>query len=275
MKKHLLLTTFTLSLLSFHHSSFWVVIDPCSQQSGYELYECRVTNICEQTLWWAGFRFKPEKIIYNTDTRQNKYEELEEKDPNYLNKAKQKYRDNMNNIYKCALIKTQIAALENMKNIEKHPDIAWKIDKKIAARLQTLNTQKRDCWDADNNTPYNKKNVLKNASYEMCKYINYLDYLDTYGSNNIWNIIIEDTTIVWANQKIIIEKQLIQQEIDNTIKIFPLAFTAYSQYENNYSIHLMLELIREDFIIFRNRLQKTLWPISQLIYKAINSSAKQ
>jgi len=156
-----------------------------------------------------------------------------------------------------------------------HPDIASKIGKKIAARLQNLNQQKQICGDADSDTPYNKKNVLKQASYEVCKYLNYLDYLDDYSGKNVWNLIIEDTTITWASKKITQANQLIQQEIDNTIKIFPLAFTAYSQYENNISIHYMLELIREDFIIFRDRLHKTLWPISQLIYKAINSSSKQ
>jgi len=273
MKKQLLLISITLPLFGFHTSAFWLVTDTCNDASGYALYECRVTHICEQTGWWAGPKFKPEKIIYNTDTKENKYPELEPKNLEYLIQAKQKYRDNMNNIYKCALIKTEIAALTEIQSISKHPDIAWKVDKKIGARLNTLNAQKTQCWDADITTPYNKKDVLKQATYEMCKYLNYLDYLEWYA--NIWNIIVEDTTITWASQKQIIEMQLIEEEVNNTIKIFPLAFTAYSQYENNISIHFMLELIREDFILFRDRLHKTLWPISQLIYKAINSSTKQ
>jgi len=276
MKKQVLLISIVLTLFGFQNSAFWAITDNCGNLDWYELYECRVTSICKQTWWGTGFKFKPSNVVYNTDTQENDYQKLEAKNPSYLTAAKEKYRDNMNNIYKCALIKTQIAALNNIvdpKKTKMHADIAWKIGKKIAARLQNLNQQKQICGDADSDTPYNKKNVLKQASYEVCKYLNYLDYLDDYA--DFENLVTQETTISSAAKQQIRSQQLIQQEIDNTIKIFPLAFTAYSQYENNISIHYMLELIREDFIIFRDRLHKTLWPISQLIYKAINSSSKQ
>jgi hypothetical protein len=63
----------------------------------------------------------------------------------------------------------------------------------------------------------------------------------------------------------------INDEINHSYKMFPLAYTAYSEYENNYTIHILLKLIREDYIIFRDKLYSTINPIAQFIYKVANA----
>ena len=68
----------------------------CETKSWYDLYKCREKNICEI--------YKPVKIIYEVN-----WEDIYKKptSPKILEDIKSKYRINMNNIYKCALLKTQ------------------------------------------------------------------------------------------------------------------------------------------------------------------------
>ena len=70
------------------------------------------------------------------------------------------------------------------------------------------------------------------------------------------------------------QKSEIQQEIENTIKAFPIVFKAYSEYENNLVSHILLELLREDFLVLREQLHKVLNPINQVVYKISNAMRK-
>jgi hypothetical protein len=47
------------------------------------------------------------------------------------------------------------------------------------------------------------------------------------------------------------KKNQIQKEMDDAFKVFPIAFKAYSEYENNITIHIYLELLREDYNLLR------------------------
>jgi hypothetical protein len=51
----------------------------------------------------------------------------------------------------------------------------------------------------------------------------------------------------------------------------PIAFTAYKEYENNLPAHLLLQIIKEDYIIIREKLQKAMNPIAQVVYKIANA----
>jgi len=82
-----------------------------------------------------------------------------------------------------------------------------------------------------------------------------------------------ETTIENSNNSIAIRKVLelesqkisaIEREIEEAYKAFPMAFHAYSEYENFLSSHILLELIREDYALFRESLHKTLTPINQV-----------
>jgi hypothetical protein len=59
----------------------------------------------------------------------------------------------------------------------------------------------------------------------------------------------------------------INEEIEQSYKTFPIAFNAYSEFENNFPMHFLLEILKEDFAIFRDKLYKTLGPINQVVYK--------
>jgi hypothetical protein len=66
----------------------------------------------------------------------------------------------------------------------------------------------------------------------------------------------------------------INAEKEHAFKIYRLAFTAYSEYQGNFPIHIALELLKDNLIIFREKLYKALSPISQVIYKYINAMSK-
>jgi hypothetical protein len=66
----------------------------------------------------------------------------------------------------------------------------------------------------------------------------------------------------------------ITDEIEKVNKVFPVAFRAYAEYENNYTTHVLLELLKDDFIVFREELHKNLNPINQVVYKIKNAMRK-
>ena len=63
----------------------------------------------------------------------------------------------------------------------------------------------------------------------------------------------------------------IEDEIEHTYKVFPLAYSGYSDYENNFPIHFLLDIIKDDYKILRKKLYEVLMPIAQVWYKIINA----
>lgn len=66
-------------------------------------------------------------------------------------------------------------------------------------------------------------------------------------------------------------KNAVAEEISHTYNVFPIAYHAYSEYENNFPIHFLLEIIRADFLLLREGLRDNLMPIAQLGLKIINA----
>jgi hypothetical protein len=56
----------------------------------------------------------------------------------------------------------------------------------------------------------------------------------------------------------------IAKEISHSYKVFPIAYHAYSDYENNFPIHYLLEIVHADVLLLKTRLYETLMPIAQL-----------
>jgi hypothetical protein len=86
----------------------------------------------------------------------------------------------------------------------------------------------------------------------MCKYTSYLEYIksyyeetDTISSTSFQE---ENTLFTVTPREISNEinqtKNAIANEISHTYKVFPIAFHAYSEYENNFPIHFLLEVIQ-------------------------------
>jgi len=129
----LILSSICMGMFFSAHANTTVKQESCNDVAGYELYKCRVKNICDNP-------YKPKKIIFNTqETDEQKYLELEEGDENFLEDNKKKYRENMNNLYACALIQAQVNALKNMNDkIPKDTKVADKTDTRINDRIGNL-----------------------------------------------------------------------------------------------------------------------------------------
>jgi hypothetical protein len=66
----------------------------------------------------------------------------------------------------------------------------------------------------------------------------------------------------------------LEAEIKHAYKTFPVSYNAYTEYENNFPIHFLLELLKEDYYIFRQKLHEVLNPINQVVYKISNAMKK-
>jgi hypothetical protein len=53
-----------------------------------------------------------------------------------------------------------------------------------------------------------------------------------------------------------------------------MAFETYVDYENNYPVHILLEVIKEDFKILRRKFHETISPLNQVVYKISNAMSK-
>jgi hypothetical protein len=187
----------------------------------------------------------------------------------------------MNDIYKCAILWIQKKSLllikEELININPNLlDNLWtKIDQKI--NLIRLSLSKFKCIDSNEKTSIQKLNVLNQVTYETCKYINYLEYLKEK-NQIIKSLIKEDKDQYSLNELFQAEKiqnSSLDEEINHAYKVFPIAFHAYSEYENNIIIHFLLELLKEDYLIIREKLHKVLNPINQVVYKISNAMRKE
>jgi len=250
-------------LIFFSINTSFAVKESCKDKNWYPLYLCRVKTLCEKYYW--------------DNTNNNKLDKTKiYKEKTSLENIKKIYRENQNNIYKCWILKVQEKSLLTISDLLKK-DTSWtlkdKIGKKIEQRLKDI---RQKIWEIKCK---NKKTtpILKQSIYELCNYNSYLEYLKKYDSD-IKNILFSKKTD--KNKKYSITnvsnimtniQNNINSEITHSYKIFPLAYRAYSQYEKNYIIHELLQLIREDYIVLRNKLYSTLNPISQFIYKLANA----
>lgn len=293
MKKILLILFLFLSSVT---SVFWD--QACDLKDGYERYLCNVKNTCEV--------YEPTVRIFNTEKTERMYLE----DYN-LYIAKTLYRENMNNMYRCAILKSQNNAY---RIVEQRLKTAYSgnLDSKIAGQRDRLSQQidRIDCQKAEIDSFQFKVHVLKESTFEMCKYLHFLEYLRTDHVNNFNNLLKEKEIsktveeIIEANPEewieVYLEKwrdpeyelteqnytiwQIIEldrdtrdemaKEIQHTKRVYEVAFQTYSNYENNLIVHILLEMIENDFMQLRNKLYAAISPINQVVYKIINAMSK-
>lgn len=264
----------------------------CNNKFWFELYECRVTSLCN-----SCNNPKTKKIFEVEEYKEaQEYQKWNTPWTNTLTafyKTKEIYTENMNSIYKCALIDIQERWLDYLQKIVSATDKSGLVIKNIQPKINDekskLSIKKRSekCWwlkseDTKTNIIL-KKEVLDQVSLEFCKYSFYLDYLSWYYqrlSNLLWvdpekskdsNTHTEISTI---NTYYSIAQNEISTQYQKVHKVFPLAFYAYSEYEENYIMHLMLNIIKSDYVIARDLLAQTLWPINQVVYKIKDAMRK-
>lgn len=269
MKNYIL--KFLYIIIFIWYKNVFAVSDDCEQKELFELYQCRTEKVCE--------KYKSDKPMVITKNFKEAWNDY------WLEEAKSDYKKNMGDIYACSTIKTQKKSLEIIKQlipIEKSWDLKDKIQKDLESKIRKvdLNFKQLKCKNIWKNDIYNKLTVLNQTTYELCRYTNYLEYLRDYNSNI--------NNALWINQNnnksysvtyIASKLKEIQTEIDielnHTFKVYPIAFNVYSEYENNYIIHVLLELIREDFVTFRDKLYRTISPINQVVYKISNAMSNK
>lgn len=262
MKKYFTIITLLIFLLS-SKSIFAEWEENCETKKWFELYNCRVPKLCSD--------YKSEKPVIKT----TEYYEASEK--YWIDEAKGTFRTNMNNIYSCWMLKSQKKSYETIKKLvrnEKSWKLANKVLKKIDYKLKSIDEsfQKLQCKNVWKKDVYNKIVVLKQTTYELCKYSNYVEYLRDYYSY-LPNIRPNKESF-WVDELIDIKEHIedeINDELEHNFKVFPIVFNAYSEYENNFPIHVLLELIRDDLITFRDKFYQTISPINQVAYKISNA----
>jgi superfamily I DNA/RNA helicase len=176
------------------------------------------------------------------------------------------------------ILNSQIKSLKLVKedliknNPELNKEIAAKITEKTRKLQLSFDTLK--CKNiSEENDSIQKLTLLRQTTYELCRYHSYLEYLREYNSN-FENLDLPDDDSYNTNYIVKLEKERkdeINNEISHIYKIYPIAFSAYNQYENNVTIHILLELIKEDYVVFREALHNSINPINQVVYKISNA----
>lgn len=269
-------------------STLWEEDSSYSLKQKYELYKQRVENYCKV----YKYNNKHSETIYTIDESKY-YKNLEENSNTTpeekwsssffplwdIQNAKESYRKNLDWIYSCAILASNSRAIKIVKDklIKHNSKLNSSIKRKLEAQLKKIQQKIKNMkWckaDSDKNSNLIKESILKQVTYETCKHRFYLEYLRER-SEEVNNLIPKDTEDV-AIKKVIEQRDdrlyAIDKEIYDINKAFPIAFQAYSDYENNAWIHILLQLLREDFNIFRDSLHQTLTPINQLPYKTTNA----
>lgn len=284
MKKYIIIIS--LSIIAFS-SSVFSNDKYLSNKTWYKLYQERVTNVCSE----YKFDNKDTQTIYLMD-ESNKYLNLDESSiSNSIRKwkdielAKEQYKTNMDAIYNCAVKQSQYRwynlmidvitkrwELKDYKNLIKSKQNIILEDLAVEGNKCKINPEKKDSII--------KASVLKQTSYELCRYNYYLEYLKEV-NDDISKL--DEKTKKDPNNALAIKNIIdirskkineIEREIDDAYNKFPIAFKAYSEYENYVTYHNLLQLIRQDYLTFREKLHKNLNPINQVVYKISNAMKK-
>lgn len=251
----------------------------CWNKIWEERYNCQVINYCDQ--------YKPEEIIHKSEPYFKTDESWEQ---SLFKNAKKKYRENQNAIYSCSVIKLQRnsynSVLKKLVKIDKTWSLMSKINDKISLKLEKLDVieKQKECIQLKNKEEWNslqfKQKVLDESAYEYCKYNFYLDFLNNHFDNiqNSNKEYFSETESKTDNYKIAqiagIQSKLKQDiinEQDHSAKVFSMVFHTYIDYENNHPVHILLELIKEDFVVLRRKIHEFISPLNQVVYKISNA----
>lgn len=276
MKKKLsIVLIFLLSYnLSFADSEAQKIKD----ETDYWLYKNRVESICS--------KYKENKLVVNVEEYKSVLENEVKQNINdsyILDYWISKYKDDMNNIYNCWITLTQINSIDLiLKKIWTNNEIKKVLGEKLQAQKSKLQIlyKNNKCINTDNNTLNYRLNILKQTTYETCRYNFYMEYLKSYyDSIDLVDLNYDKNkskwiSAEWYNTFVNQYKTKINYEVSRAYYLFPLSYHAYTEYENYYPIHILLLLIKEDFISFREKFHKVISPINQVWYKIINAMSK-
>ena len=278
MKKNLI-KIFFIILLLFLYSETFAETTTYSPKNWYDKYKEEVDRFCKVN--FDNSSLSSEKIMILDETKYfkdlSKDKSIFAKD--FLAEAKKDYEKNMDSIYDCALLSS--IDIVKKKFISKNAKLNAKLKKILEQKLNQLKAEAKKLWrcTVKEKTPGSalKMSVLNQVTYETCKYDAYLDYLSDFSDNIASNTdknAKQDISVKDLNNKISNRKQKLAEEKQRAYKAFPTVYKAFSDYESNITNHIYLELLKEDYKIFRIWLHKTLNPINQVIYKISNATKR-
>lgn len=266
-------------------------------EEAFKLYTERVTDIClkkyksDTTIYEnATYKRAEEYKVENTspETWEVTYTNASKLSLAAFDSAKEIFNTTISNMYKCSILWVQTKQLEIVKELIWR-DKTWYIKNEIGPKIESriskneMSIQSLKCNDSPKQKWRDiKTDVLKETTYETCKYVMYIEYLKTYYNNteNILNIdkksddVSQKFPIEYIAQTIASANARFTEEKERVMELQPMVFSAYVEYENNYLTHLYLELIKTDFSIIRSRWNAAISPINQVVYKISNAMKK-
>ena len=264
-------------LLVFFIGCFWV-LSPIHTyaETPVERYNQRVENICEPyRSQYSFFQTTAHEILEDKTDKLARWEQalsLFE----ILENTSERHVENMDGIYQCWILEVRKNTLKQITQKLIKWVLKARIWDKIDAEIRRIDLSYTSLWcSSPSDTSINKKvELLKQTTYELCSYHSYLEYLREY-SENLWNLIDQESTPI--SQIPALQSQIITQidnEIDRSYKLFDIAYSSYSDYENYFTTHVLLELIKEDLVAFRRGYHDVINPINQVIYKISNATRR-
>lgn len=201
-----------------------------------------------------------------------------------LEQAKVVYTETQNAIYNCAVLRTKLKVWESILQLIKNNDTS-NITQKINSQNKTIN---KEILDKKCNPPWNKtasynQVLIENITYHYCNYRFYLNYLSVFPTYNVSQSTISNKVqkpgqdrYNTANALTNLKKQsnLVAKEIEHSKQIYNISFSAFSELESTYGLHIMLLLIYDDYVQIKKNFSKILNPISQLVYKIPQAQGK-
>ncbi|EKE27519.1 MAG: hypothetical protein ACD_3C00196G0012 [uncultured bacterium (gcode 4)] len=202
-----------------------------------------------------------------------------------LEQAKTAYLETQNAVYNCAVLWTKIKVIRNIKDTMKtnaESNIKTKLESQITSLDKEMENRKCNKPSAEQTTSY-REMLLKWTTYHYCNYRFYLNYLGNFPETNL-----NSPTITSKVTRSAIDKEesadyarktsrqsdAVYKEVVHSKRVYEQAFSAFSEMENTYWIHVMLLFINDDYITLRKNLSKVLAPISQLAYKIPQAQGK-
>ena len=245
----------------------------CTWKDWFELYMCEKKQVCKESDFWK----QAKKIV--------SLEKTYEKKTSFKN-AQSIYRFNQNAIYKCWVLNSQEKAFKDLvEKLLKNTDqtgilktkVLPKIEKKLKKITQLITKNKCQIIKQKDKKKAIKKIVLDQSTLQYCNYKYFLKYLKSLEDDDLEKNFPKWKQEIAANRisEIITQnKNNFQEEIDHTDRMYPVAYETYTQYDSFIKIHILLELLKEDYRTLRDKIYQTLHPINQVVYKIINAQSK-
>lgn len=227
----------------------------------------------------------------------------------YFDTNTELYHTMMNRIFACSLIQAREQVYAQYLN-PKDSSVRLPRDSRFKETLEALrekNQKERSAYGCMQVSPSNtepivdhgglssdtesKAQLINAATYMSCRYQAYIEYSRVFLTMPDAQLLMtkraalgdeESDAVLFSPIELSIEGVLAAQDmmtrrLDSAdglpLKVVPQTFASTLSYQKAYEIHLLLLLVRDQYIVMRKNLDDALSPFTQWIYKAHNVSA--